>query len=98
MPGRRGRGKIVPMDSDPLSASWTAGHEAEDSERTVLVSAPVALAAGARLGDYDLVSVIGQGGFGIVYLAWDRVLECRFAIKEYMPSSIATRGTDSRVS
>lgn len=61
-------------------------------------SPQAALPPGTLLAEYELLSVIGQGGFGIVYLAWDRVLECRFAIKEYMPSTIALRDGDSHVS
>jgi serine/threonine protein kinase len=40
----------------------------------------------------DVCSVLGEGGFGIVYRAWDRQLERFIAVKEYMPSALAVRG------
>ena len=49
------------------------------------------LPAGTRLHEFEILSVIGQGGFGIVYLAHDLTLERRVAIKEYRPSALATR-------
>jgi serine/threonine protein kinase len=45
----------------------------------------------------DISSVLGEGGFGIVYRAWDRQLERFIAVKEYMPSALAVRGGDHRV-
>jgi serine/threonine protein kinase len=50
-----------------------------------------ALPPGARLHEFEVLSVIGQGGFGIVYLAQDHSLGRRVAIKEYLPSALATR-------
>ena len=50
-----------------------------------------ALPAATRLHEFEIVSVIGQGGFGIVYLAHDLTLDRRVAIKEYMPGALATR-------
>ena len=49
------------------------------------------LASGTRLGEFELVRTLGEGGFGIVYLAWDEALERKVAIKEYMPGQLATR-------
>lgn len=59
--------------------------------------APAPLAPGRRLGDFLLTRVVGQGGFGIVYEAEDLCLQRRVAIKEYMPSHLATRPDGERV-
>ncbi|MDT8850457.1 serine/threonine-protein kinase [Pantoea dispersa] len=55
---------------------------------------PNALPAGYRFNEFEIKEVIGGGGFGIVYRAWDHQLERTIAIKEYMPVSLAVRGTD----
>jgi peptidoglycan hydrolase-like protein with peptidoglycan-binding domain len=47
------------------------------------------LPAGARLHDYEIISVLGQGVFGVTYLARDTTLDCKVAIKEYLPLSLA---------
>ncbi len=54
-----------------------------------------ALPLGAVLaGRYIVGKVLGMGGFGITYLGFDLTLEICVAIKEYMPSGIATRTGD----
>ena len=50
-----------------------------------------ALPAGTRMGEFELLSMVGEGGFGIVYLAQDHSLHRRVALKEYMPSALAAR-------
>ena len=55
------------------------------------------LAVGLRLDEYEISGVLGEGGFGIVYLAWDHSLQRRLAIKEYMPSSLCWRSQGTQV-
>lgn len=50
-----------------------------------------ALPKGYRLLEYSLESVLGAGGFGITYLATDHNLNCKVAIKEYLPADQAVR-------
>lgn len=50
-----------------------------------------ALPLGTQLGDYRLDAVIGHGGFGITYRAFDGQLAKIVAIKEYLPIEFAVR-------
>ncbi|WP_306392223.1 serine/threonine-protein kinase [Telluria beijingensis] len=56
-----------------------------------------ALPVGTRLDEFEITSLLGEGGFGIVYLAYDHLLERQVALKEYMPS-FARRGAGVNVS
>jgi serine/threonine protein kinase/peptidoglycan hydrolase-like protein with peptidoglycan-binding domain len=49
------------------------------------------LPPGTRVRNYELISVLGQGAFGITYLARDTQLGRELAIKEYLPTSLALR-------
>jgi serine/threonine protein kinase len=56
---------------------------------------PNALREGAMLNEYRIADVLGVGGFGITYLARDTLLEKDVAIKEYFPSGVVSRATDT---
>ena len=56
-----------------------------------------ALPAGTRLAEFEIRQVLGAGGFGIVYRAWDEALHRDVALKEYMPVSLAGRSAGERV-
>jgi serine/threonine protein kinase len=65
---------------------WSEGAPAES---------PLQLAPRTVLQDrYLLGRALGQGGFGITYLAWDLNLNRRLAIKEYFPLAMSTRAED----
>jgi serine/threonine protein kinase len=65
---------------------------------TLSADAPAALPAGTRVAEFEVRRLLGSGGFGIVYLAWDHALEREVALKEYMPGTLAGRGTGLQVS
>jgi serine/threonine protein kinase len=57
-----------------------------------------ALPPGSRMGEFEIIGLVGEGGFGIVYLAQDHSLQRRVALKEYMPASLAARNPDGSIS
>ncbi len=57
----------------------------------------LALPPGFELLWYRLERVLGQGGFGITYLARDTNLNTQVAIKEFLATAFATRGPDATV-
>ena len=71
---------------------------AGDAARATTTSRNDALPPGTRLGEFEIVRVLGTGGFGIVYLALDHSLLRQVAIKEYMPAKFARRSADLWVS
>lgn len=55
-----------------------------------------ALATGVKLDSFTIDSVLGGGGFSIVYLAHDNKNN-KVVIKEYMPSRLASRSNNNEV-
>ncbi len=56
-----------------------------------------ALPAGTMLQEYEVLRILGEGSFGIVYLAKGKYLGELVAIKEYLPKELATRAGDTSV-
>ena len=56
-----------------------------------------ALPAGVSLFSYRVEGVLGQGGFGITYLARDLKLNTQVAIKEYLPLDLVVRDPDQGI-
>lgn len=81
------------MTGSSSPSSSGAGASAPVMAATTASSLPVT----TRLGEFELTGVLGEGGFSVVYLASDHSLGRTVAIKEYMPSSIATRTPDGMV-
>jgi serine/threonine protein kinase len=77
------------MDSkppEPVPTTTGAGNPPEDW-----------LPAGTRMGEFEILAVVGMGGFGIVYRAFDHDLEREVAVKEYMPGMLANRNASGMV-
>ncbi|HEX6002698.1 MAG TPA: protein kinase [Burkholderiales bacterium] len=56
-----------------------------------------ALPIGTRVHEFEVTRVIGEGGFSVVYLAFDHTLHRSIALKEYIPSALAGRRGDNTV-
>lgn len=49
------------------------------------------LPVGTIIADFEIIGLVGEGGFGIVYLARDLGLDRVVAVKEFMPAAFAGR-------
>lgn len=63
----------------------------------VLATHANCLPIGTRVADFEIIGLIGEGGFGIVYLAKDTTLDRVVALKEFMPAAFAGRIDGVRV-
>lgn len=52
------------------------------------------LPQGTRLGEYTVLRVLGEGGFGITYLAFLTATGHKVVMKEHMPCGLAVRAED----
>src|SRR5262245_10316303 len=74
-------------------ASMAAGTKADAKPNEMRGTLP----AGTRLRNYELLSVLGHGGFGITYYAKDTTLGREVAVKEYLPTALALRENGATV-
>ena len=83
--------QALPTTPPPTSAATSMPTTAAPSVTTGGPNHSLTLEAGTRLGEFEVTKTLGEGGFGIVYLAWDHSLDRKVALKEYMPTSLAYR-------
>ena len=99
---------VPPAPPAPYAPPMPEDRTMAVDDRTQFSAPPVAAPApshdmgnglpiGTRLGEFELTSLLGEGGFGIVYLSTDHSLQRKVALKEYMPSALASRTTASQV-
>ncbi|MGH8628968.1 MAG: serine/threonine-protein kinase, partial [Gammaproteobacteria bacterium] len=80
------------------NAKSVAAPQAADIPLPLSESFPfLELQRGYRLNWYEIVGILGRGGFGITYLARDIHLDREVAIKEYLPNQLAIRESDATV-
>lgn len=56
-----------------------------------------ALPSGTEVGSYKIRNVLGEGGFGITYLADHTIMQRQVALKEMLPVDIAIRDSDGHI-
>jgi serine/threonine protein kinase/HAMP domain-containing protein len=90
-----GKSAALPAQSADGTAATGVSQRATP---TPIAGGTLALPLGFKLHEYRIDSILGQGGFGITYLATDVHLNAKVAIKEYLPEDFAARASDKSVS
>ena len=86
----------LPDRANPSAGRSTTSSSTEIASAAIAKAEPLlahadALPVGTKLGEFEVLSLLGVGGFGMVYRAYDHSLHRTVAIKEYMPSAMAGR-------
>lgn len=74
-----------------LESARTPIAETEDFMEETCEIAPRELPSGHVLQRYHIIKVMGAGGFGVTYLAWDDLLQRKLVIKEHFPYMLCDR-------
>ena len=77
--------------TEPADDAPTAIHQSLASAMASTPARRPALPEKHALAGFEITRVLGHGAFGITYLAHDRNLNRRVAIKEYLPRHLADR-------
>jgi len=62
-----------------------------------MISQSSALQPGSHIADLQINAILGVGAFGITYLVTDPAIGTRFALKEFLPAKLVSRGEDGQV-
>ncbi len=79
----------APKPSDDATVLSTAGASKTPTSRRRGSSETGPLAVGDRFGRYTIMKLLGIGGMGAVYQAWDQELEVVVALKVIRPEAIS---------
>ena len=83
--------------ADTVTTTWRPTRPSPRDPRMAADDKAEVLPVGARLDEFEILGLLGSGGFGAVYLARDHALLRNVAVKEYLPVDFARRGSDLEV-
>jgi eukaryotic-like serine/threonine-protein kinase len=80
----------IPEPGAAASQTTAGDNGAADDEPLTFLAPPTRADALGRIGHYEVLQVLGKGGFGIVFRAFDEVLQRVVALKVMAPQLAAT--------
>ncbi|HEY1186385.1 MAG TPA: bifunctional serine/threonine-protein kinase/formylglycine-generating enzyme family protein [Gemmata sp.] len=82
-------GSLPPPGPDPLRTRVTGSAPDPIADVARFFDPPLRLGSLGRLGHYELIETLGHGGFGVVFRAFDDVLQRPVALKVLNPALVA---------
>lgn len=84
------------VDDDPTEPPPIGGPDTHPLPEAEHSAGGIHLPANYRLQDYRITEVLGQGGFGITYSAYDLLFDRNVVIKENLPAALSHRDSKTR--
>ncbi len=88
---------VIPPDEATRVLSPADARASSKTSEAWAGAGTAVLSPGTRIAEFEITRLVGQGGFGVVYEAWDHTLERVVALKEYLPSTLAQRAADGAI-